>query len=157
MANKSKRGRKSKYEDYVQPRLEEVKKWIENGATEEQICKNLGVAVSTFNEYKNKYPELMEVLKNGRISIVEKLRGALVKSALGFEYTESKTYKKRDENGNEIAYTEISKKYSTPNVAAINLALKNYDKDGWANDPQMMELRKMELEFKKEMAEKENW
>ena len=80
-----------------------------------------------------------------------------MKSALGFEYTESKTYKKRDENGNEIAYTEISKKYSTPNVAAINLALKNYDKDGWANDPQMMELRKMELEFKKEMAEKENW
>lgn len=154
---KNNRGRKSKYGEYVQPRLGEIKKWVRNGATEKQICENLGVAVSSFNEYKNKYPELMEVLKSGRTSLVEELRGALVKSALGFEYTESKTYKKRDEEGNEISYTEIAKKYSTPNVAAINLALKNYDKDQWANDPQMMELRRMELEFKKEMAEKENW
>lgn len=150
-------GRKNKYDSFVKPYLKDIEKWIGEGATEEVVCKKLGIAVSTFNNYKNEKIELMEALKKGKISIVEELRGALIKAAVGFTYEESKTYMKKDEEGNSAKYTEITKKVAVPNVAAINLALKNYDKDNWSNDPQTLELRKLELEFRKEMAEKENW
>ena len=45
------------------------------------------------------------------------------------------------------------KKQMPPDVAALNLALKNYDKDNWANDPQMLEIRKRELKIMEHKAE----
>ena len=48
---------------------------------------------------------------------------------------------------------EVIQKYAQPDVASINLLLKNYDKENWANDPQVIELRKKELELK----EKQLW
>jgi hypothetical protein len=44
-----------------------------------------------------------------------------------------------------------------PDVAALNLLLKNYDKDHWSNDPQMLELRKKELELKEKQIESNEW
>ena len=42
-------------------------------------------------------------------------------------------------------------------MAAINLALKNYDKDNWSNDPQMLELRKKEIELRERQIEQNEW
>lgn len=157
MSTKKRAGRKSKY-DMVKENFPKIKKWLKNGVTERQIAKNLGIAMSSWSLYKTQYPELMELIKTGRETVVDDLRGALIKRALGFEYEEKKTYIKTDEEtGKEIRYTEITKKRALPDVAAINLSLKNYDKDNWANDPQLLELRKMELEFKKQMAERNDW
>lgn len=157
MSNKKRVGRKSKY-DMVRDNFPEIRKWLKNGVTEKQIAKNLGIAMSSWSLYKTQYSELTELIKNSRETVVEDLRGALLKRALGFIYEEKKTYIKTDqETGKITQYTEITKKQALPDVAAINLSLKNYDKENWANDPQLLELRKLELEFKKEMAAKEDW
>lgn len=152
-----KRGRKSKY-DIVKENFPQIEKWLKEGATERQIAENLNIAMSSWSLYKTQYTELTELIKNSRRDVVQELRGALIKKALGFEYEEKKTYIKTDEEtGKQTKYVEITKKYSVPDVAAINLSLKNYDKENWANDPQMLELRKAEFEFKKQMQENENW
>lgn len=157
MSNKKKAGRKSKY-DIVKENFPNIKKWLKDGVTERQIAKNLGIAMSSWSLYKTQYSELTELIKTSRETVVEDLRGALLKRALGFTYEEQKTYIKTDqETGKVTQYTEITKKQALPDVAAINLSLKNYDKDNWANDPQLLELRKLELEFKKEMAAKDDW
>ena len=39
-------------------------------------------------------------------------------------------------------------------LAALNLALKNYDKENWANDPQLLELKREELRIQKEQDRK---
>lgn len=157
MSNKKKVGRKSKY-DIVKDNFPRIKKWLKDGVTERQIAKNLGIAMSSWSLYKTQYSELTELIKSSRETVVEDLRGALLKRALGFSYEEQKTYIKTDqETGKITQYTEITKKQALPDVAAINLSLKNYDKENWANDPQLLELRKLELEFKKEMAAKEDW
>ena len=52
---KKKRGRKSKYYEIVYPRLEEISKYIQEGASEKDVIEFLGIASSTFYEYKNKY------------------------------------------------------------------------------------------------------
>lgn len=153
----AKRGRKSAYETTIKPRFSEIKSWLEHGATEKQVADNLGIGYSTFNRYKAENEEFREFLKNGRKSLVLQLRGALVKKAMGFEYTETKKYSKRDQDGNVSQYVEETTKTALPDVAAINLCLKNYDPDNWANDPQALQLKREELELRREIADKDNW
>lgn len=172
----TKRGRKNQYETHVVPYFSQISEWLTNGATERQIAENLGIGYSSFNRYKTDYREFRELLKNGRRNLVAELRGALVKRAIGFDYTETKVVKEhtefpeliRDfllENGFTqeeldkamLVKTEIAQKHALPDVAALNLALKNYDKDNWANDPQTLELKKEELELRKKQVEQNDW
>ena len=152
-------GRKSVYEEKIKSRFDDIEKWLKGGATERQVANALGVAYSTFNKYKAEKKEFAELLKTvDRSEIVLDLRSALLKKALGFQYEERKQYIKNDnETGHKTSYTEITVKQSLPDVAAINLALKNYDKDNWSNDPATLELKKQELELRKQLAEKDNW
>lgn len=153
----AKQGRKSAYETRIKPRFSEVLEWLKNGATEKQIADNLGVAYSTFNKYKAEKTEFAEFLKNGRKSLVMQLRGALVKKALGFDYVETKTVKTKDINGENVERIETTIKHSLPDVAALNLCLKNYDPDEWANDPQQLRMKEKELELKREIADRDAW
>ena len=151
----AKRGRKNAYETNIKPRFSEICDWLKHGATERQIAYNLGVSYSTLNKYKVEKIEFSELLKNGRQSLVLELRGALVKKALGYRFTEIKKYTKI-ENGNTVQYIEETTRESAPDVAALNLCLKNYDSEAWANDPQMLKLKREELALKKELADN-NW
>ena len=172
----SKRGRKNKYETHVVPFFNNISEWLKNGATERQIAEKLGIAYSTFNDYKVKYPELIELLEKGRRNLVAELRGALVKKALGYEYDESKVvtekadlpkamkialieagFSPKDFDQVNLVKTEVMHKKMSPDVAALNLALKNYDKNDWANDPQMLAIRKKELELREKQIEQNEW
>lgn len=172
----SKRGRKDKYETDVKPHFSQIEQWLKNGATERQIAQNLGIGYSTFNRYKTEKAELRELIKKGRQSVVLELRGALIKKALGFAYSETKTTTEKfkfpgeikaflvengftDEQIDEarLIKTEVTAKQALPDVAALNLALKNYDKDNWSNDPQMLSIRERELELREKQIEKDDW
>jgi hypothetical protein len=56
------------------------------------------------------------------------------------------------ETGHETQYTEIVTKEIDGDIAAINLLLKNLDKENWSNDPANLELRRQELELRKAIA-----
>lgn len=155
-------GRPSKYETHIKPHLEQIKKWAEQGATERQIAKQLGVAYSSFSLYKTKYSELSDLLKSKDMKpLVEELRSALVKKALGFEYKESKSYwripkgsvKKEDA---ECIYKEEYKKYIPPDTTAIFGALNIYDPE-YVRDRKNHELREKDYELRKAIAEANNF
>lgn len=145
-------GRRSKYFSHVEPHLDEIAKWAEN-MTEAQIAKKLGVGYRNFCDYKRKYPQLAQAIKKGRQDLVLDLKSVLIKKAKGFSYEEKKIITDSD------GYTrkEVTQKYAQPDVAAINLLLKNYDKENWSNDPQALELKKRELELKEKKAEADSW
>lgn len=172
---KGKGGRKSKYFTHVEPRLMEIMEMCRT-MTETQIAETLGVGASTFQAYKAEFPELAEILKKGRQNLVAELRGALIKKAKGYEYTETKETTERvkwpeniraalldagftaDQIGQaRIVKTEVARKKMPPDVAALNLALKNYDKENWANDPQQLELKKKEIELRERQIEANEW
>lgn len=155
----SKVGRKSVYEDKIKSKFAEIKKLLEGGASEKQVAESLGIAYSTFNRYKAEKKEFAELLKSvDRTELIQDLKSALIKKALGFEHEEKKQYVKEDSiTGKKYKYTEITTKYYPPDVAAINLALKNYDRDDWSNDWQAYDLKKQELELRKQMAEAKDW
>lgn len=146
------KGRKNKYHTHIKPYLKEIPEMLQS-MTEEQIAKKLGVAYSSWNKYKLEFSELSEVIKKGNTSLVGELKSVLKKRAKGFQYEERKITK---EHG-VIVKEEIYVKSALPDVASINLLLKNYDKENWSNDPQALEIRKQELELKKRQVDATVW
>lgn len=153
-----KRGRKSAYEETIKPNLAKIAEWAQE-RTDEQIAKLLGIAPQTFCKYKTEKPELKEALKRGRTQLVKDLYSTLIKKAQGFQYTEGKTIEEIDPNTGRLIVTrkETYTRTALPDVAAIHLLLKNYDKENWSDNPQALELKKEELEIQKKKAEDAAW
>lgn len=152
-------GRPNKYETHVKPHFKEIKEAFERGVDEKEIAKSIGVAVSSWCEYKHRYPEFVELLKRSEEKtkeILKRLDSALLKSAEGFEYTEKKQYITEDDKGNKKKHTEIYTRYSPPNPTAIFGALNRFDPD-YKKDKAYYELKQQELELKKAIAENNNF
>lgn len=148
---------KSKWETNVKDKLVLVEGWARNGLTEQQIAKNLGIAYSTFKEYKKKYPALSAVLKKGKDVIDFEVESALIKRALGYEYEEEiKEIVVNEETGvAELRVVKTVKKKIAPDVTAQIFWLKNRKPEEWKNDPhkvkidlELLKLRQKELELK---------
>lgn len=152
-------GRKSVYEDRVQPYLNDINKKIQEGVTEAQICKELGVSVATFSNYKLKYPELKEALKNKGKAVLEKLINAGVKSACGYFEENETTTIVLDENGKPSKKQKvITKTWYPPNPALNKFYVQNYGKDeGWIDSPLDYELKKAKQEIDEQMLKNKNW
>lgn len=143
-------GRKSKYESNVKPYLSQIEMWKKTGATDEQIAKQLDIHIDTFCEYKKKYSEFSEVLKKGKDVFVAELKNSL--ASLCFKHKlEKKIIRKRQTvDGETVTHTEIVQIDVDPSPVAINMMLKNVDRDGkWSDNPQGMSLREQELELKR--------
>lgn len=155
---KAKTGRPEKYEELVLPHFDRIRKWAEQGASERQMAKELGIAYSTFREYKKRYPAFSALLKEKDTGpLVEELRSALVKKALGFEYKEKKEYVRTDpDTGKPTKYIEITTKYSAPDTTALFGALNLYDKD-YVRDKANHDLKKQDLELRKAIAKANNF
>lgn len=144
--------RKDNYELRVKPYLDKIPD-MALVMTEEQIAKTLNVSLSAWKKYKELHKPLKTALKKGRRELVLELKSTLIQKARGFYYEESKTIK---EEGRPTR-TEVYKKYCQPDVAALNLLLKNYDRENWANDPQALKLREKELELQERKLEQNEW
>ena len=55
------------YKEWLEPdNLALVRHWKMSGVTEAQIAKNIGIAVGTFERWKNEHSEFREALKRGK-------------------------------------------------------------------------------------------
>lgn len=150
-------GRKNKYETHVQPHLEEIPKWYET-MTEGQIAARLGVSSSSWENYKNAYPELMACLRKGKEILIDELKATLKKKALGYDYTEIKEKSEPDEYGEMVVVERTETiKHVVPDLGSIHLLLKNLD-DTWRNDDKpTMDLKREQLDLAKQKAEESAW
>lgn len=114
----------AKYEEWLTDEgLLKVEGWARDGLTDEQISYNMGIAYSTFREWKKKYSALSAVLKRGKEVIDRQVENALLKSALGFHYREDAVTGKGD-------VVEVTK-YEKPNTTAQIFWLKNRKPEQW--------------------------
>ena len=168
-------GRKSKYYSHVEPYLAEIKE-MAKCMTEQAIAGELKISHSSLIQYKKDHPELREAIEGGRKTLITDLRSALLRKAEGYSYTEVKEtsqkvhwpddlYERLKQAGlsvqeidqARIIKTEATIKHAAPDVAAINLALKNYDRGNWWNDPALYDLKKEALEIQRQKLEKDDW
>lgn len=146
------------YNKLIEPYLDDIAQMALT-MSEEQIAQTLGVGYSTFKRYKRDYKPLQDAVKRGRKVLVMELKNALIQKAKGFEYTETKEVKEINEDTKKLETVKIEtvKKRTTPDVAAINLLLKNYDKENWRNDPAEYELKKKALELQEKKLQDNEW
>ena len=150
-------GRPNKYESHIKPYLKQIAEWKKNGATDEQVCEQLGVSRSVFYAAKAKYKEFSDVLKNSREAFVADLRGELARLAFKHNLETVKVYSKTDEDGQTVTYKEKTSKEVDGDIAAIHLLLKNLDRENWADNPQGIKIKQQELELKKLIASAQNF
>lgn len=124
---------KSKFTEEF-PQLVEM--YLRQGLTEAQAAKKLGVSVSTFEHYKTQYPEFLEAIKKGKAPVDFEVENALLKRALGYEYTERKEEMAaiESEDGSTMVpgkkVTETVKHVAPDTTAAI-FWLKNRQPERW--------------------------
>lgn len=101
--------------------------WARDGLTDEQIAKNIGIATSTFYEWKKKELEFSEALKKGKEVIDFEVENALLKKALGYTITIKE--EKLDRDG--CVHTLEKDVYISPDTTAQIFWLKNRKKEQW--------------------------
>lgn len=73
----------AKYEYWLEDEnLTLLEGWARDGLTDEQIAHNMGIAYSTFKEWKKKYPAFSAALKKGKEVVDFAVENALLKTAL---------------------------------------------------------------------------
>ena len=126
----------AKYEKWIGPEgLMLVEGWARDGLIDEQIAKNIGISVSTLNEWKKKFPEFSETLKNGKEVVDRQVENALLKRALGYEYEE---VKEKYEFG-ELSERVVIKRQVAPDTTAQIFWLKNRKPQDWRDKQERLD------------------
>lgn len=149
-------GRNGKYETHVLPRFDDIAKWCEAGLREKDICEELHISQTSFENYKKEHEKLRDLIKDAREKGVRKAKQSLKKLTEGFHEEETEITI-REENGHVSKTIKTKKKYFPPDVAAINLYLKNYDPEWHNDDEATLSLKRAKLELEKMKAEAEIW
>lgn len=134
---------KSKYEEYVLSKFTLIEGWVRDGLTDKQIAHNLGIAYSTFKEYKSKYADLAALLKRNKEIVDYEVENALLERARGKTVTLMRPFKVKNkffDNGHlveekeSIVYAEYQE-YIPPDTTAQIFWLKNRKPDKWKDKP----------------------
>ena len=147
---------KGKWDD-VKARFHDIEMWLKQGLAEYQIFKNLRVGKTTWESYKKKRPELVELLKKGKECQISEVENALFKNATGYYYFVDEAIKIKDPDGGEHVEKVRVQKFKPPETGAIAFFLKNKNKRDWTDNPQMIDLKKEELEIRKAESEFKSW
>lgn len=121
----------SKYETHVESRFVEIEDWLRNGATEKEVAKRLGIAYSTFREYKKAHTALSALLKNTRAYVDGEVENTLLKRALGYDVEEvtQEIYPDQSKHIKKVA------RHIPPDITAMIFWLKNRRPEKWRDKP----------------------
>ena len=123
---------KGKYEKWLEPEsLILLEGWARDGLTDEQISKKIGISRSTLNDWKAKYSDISDTLKRGKEVVDIQVENALLKRALGYEYTEEKV-EISEKDGRKVTQTV---KHVAPDTTAQIFWLKNRRPEKWRSEP----------------------
>lgn len=81
---------KGKFQEWLEPEgLLKLEGWARDGLIDEQIAANMGISRSTLSVWKDKYSDISDSLKKGKVVVDRQVENALLKRALGYAYTET--------------------------------------------------------------------
>lgn len=109
--------------------LNKLTEWALSGLTDEQIASNMGIGRSTLYEWKAKHEVITNALKKGKEVVDIQVENALLKSALGYDYTEV-TEERIDDTGEMVVAKKVTK-HILPNTTAQIFWLKNRKPAEW--------------------------
>lgn len=125
---------KGKYTEWIESDgLEQLRAWARDGLTDEQIAHNMGICRDTLYEWKKRFPDMADALKKGKDAVDLEVENALLKRAMGFEYTETRTETADD----GTVKTIVTHKTMLPDTTAQIFWLKNRRPAVWRDKQQV--------------------
>lgn len=91
---------KSKYETHVKPKLELIACWKQDGFSDEQIYKKLGISKDSFYRYQREFSDFSDCLRESKEIADYKMQNAMYQRGLGYTFEEEKVVK--DAEGNPM-------------------------------------------------------
>lgn len=120
-------GRPTKYD---KSKLEMIKKILEvTGATDKQLAQILDVTEQTINNWKHKFPQFFESLKEAKAVADKRVEDALYKCATGYRENSERLTK----DGDVVSVEE----YYSPNTTAQIFWLKNRQPTKWRDKQEL--------------------
>ena len=125
---------KGKYQEWLTPDgITRLEAWARDGLTDEQLAAKIGITTTTLYDWKNKYPVISEALKRGKEVVDVEVENALLKRAMGYEYTETRTETADD----GTVKTIVMQKTMPPDTTAQIFWLKNRRPAVWRDKQQV--------------------
>ena len=123
---------KSKWND-IKEKLSLIESWARDGLNDEQIAEKLRISKDTFYRYKKEHSDFSDSLKKGKEIVDYEVENALLKRALGYEYTETTREERynRDTQEYEMVVTKEVIKQVSPDTTAQIFWLKNRKPKEW--------------------------
>lgn len=119
---------KGKYQRWLEPDgLLLLEGWARDGLTDEQLTEKMGVGTRTLYDWKERFPQISQALKRGKEVVDIQVENALLKRALGYEYTEERI-EVSEKDGRKVVQTV---KTVPPDTTAQIFWLKNRRPDKW--------------------------
>lgn len=125
---------KGKYQEWLTPDgITRLEAWARDGLTDEQLAAKIGITATTLYDWKNRYPVISEALKRGKEVVDVEVENALLKRAMGYEYTETRTETADD----GTVKTIVMQKTMPPDTTAQIFWLKNRRPAVWRDKQQV--------------------
>ena len=135
-----------KYQKWLTPDgLMLLEGWARDGLTDAQLARKMGISCGTLYAWKNKFPEISEALKKGKEVVDIEVENALLKRALGYEYTETMV-----EHSPDGVKRRKTVKFIPPDVTAQIFWLKNRKPETW-REKQVVEVSEEALDRAREI------
>ena len=100
-----------------------IQSWANDGLTDAEICKKMGIAVTTLWRWCNQEEKIRNAIIRGRDTMTMEVENMMYKCAMGFTYKEQQVTKDGD-------IVEVERYYE-PSQEAQKFILTNRRKDKW--------------------------
>lgn len=100
-----------------------LESWANDGLTDEELCKKMGISVTTLWRWCNEHEKIKKAIMRGRDTSTMAVENMLYKCAMGFTYKEQQVTKDGD-------IVEVERYYE-PSQEAQKFILTNRRKDKW--------------------------
>jgi transposase len=118
-------------EKYNKNFIERAEGYAQEGFTDLQIAKKLGICKQTFYSYQKKYPEFRDAILNGKIKTDDDVEQSLLKRASGYDIEEKHTEIKIINGEAKPVSIKTIKKHIPASETAIIFWLKNRRPERW--------------------------
>lgn len=103
----------------------------------------MGISRSTLNEWKNKYKDISDTLKNSKEVADIQVENALFKRAVGYDYEETKVEIDTHGKKHMVKLT----KHMPPETTAAIFWLKNRKPEAWRDKPIPVTVTEQEMDL----------